>query len=89
MTSRRPPHVVWVIPPGPGCIDGEVCHLLDGRLYRCPVEATCMLCKKKAVVRLPTPIIVEQPDETTHVCHPELGGCGHGFAEVLEVSGHA
>lgn len=40
----------------------------------------CPMCGVAAVVELPAPILAEQPDETTHVCHPMAGGCNHGFA---------
>ena len=39
----------------------------------------CQLCGAKAVVALPPRLLSVQPDSTTHVCHPGLGGCNHGF----------
>lgn len=39
----------------------------------------CSLCQQRAVVPLPDPVRAEQTDGTTHVCHPLLGGCNHGF----------
>lgn len=50
------------------------------RSHSCVVEAVCPLCSAVAVVKLPAPIRKQQPDDTTHVCHPSLGGCNHGFA---------
>jgi hypothetical protein len=41
----------------------------------------CPFCFKRAVVKLPPWLIEVQPDETTHVCHPVLNGCNHGFAD--------
>lgn len=41
----------------------------------------CPLCKAKAsVVALDKETLAQQTDGTTHVCHPLLGGCNHGFA---------
>jgi hypothetical protein len=39
----------------------------------------CPACNKPAVVALPAAILAEQSDETTHVCHPLLGGCNGGY----------
>lgn len=57
-----------------------------GRAYTSEVVALCPMCKKHAVVALPAELRAEQPDETTHVCHPSAGGCNHGFA--LDVVTH-
>ena len=53
----------------------------DG-VFVCRVEpGACPLCGAlDAVVQLPPPVLAEQPDETTHVCHPSLGGCNVGYA---------
>lgn len=40
---------------------------------------SCGMCGKKAVVPLTVTQLAQQPDKTTHVCHPVLGGCNHGF----------
>lgn len=40
----------------------------------------CPICSKKAVVPLTPKQLAEQPDDTTHVCHPGFGGCNHGFS---------
>lgn len=39
----------------------------------------CTLCRKVAVLPLNGATRNKQPDATTHVCHPVLGGCNHGF----------
>ena len=39
----------------------------------------CPLCGKQAVVNLAPHLLAKQPDNTTHVCHPVLGGCNQGF----------
>jgi len=51
-----------------------------GRFIHSEIVATCKLCGARAIVELPPELLVEQPDDTTHVCHPALGGCNHGFA---------
>ena len=40
----------------------------------------CLLCFAFAVVPLTPQQLAKQPDATTHVCHPALGGCNQGFA---------
>lgn len=40
---------------------------------------TCTLCEVRAVLPLDPGTRMAQPDATTHVCHPVLGGCNHGF----------
>ena len=40
---------------------------------------TCALCGKLAVVKLGPELLAKQADATTHVCHPNLGGCNHGY----------
>ena len=52
-----------------------------GTGYSLPIEGPCPLCGVAALVRLPPDLLAEQPDATTHVCHPNAGGCNHGFAE--------
>lgn len=47
----------------------------------------CTLCKVRAVVALTAKQLFEQPDDTTHVCHPSLGGCNHGFTAARAVDG--
>jgi hypothetical protein len=44
----------------------------------------CPLCGALAVVELPQWLKDKQPDTTTHVCHPALDGCNHGFGPVEE-----
>ena len=39
----------------------------------------CPKCGELAVVNLPPHELAKQKDGTTHVCHPALGGCNHGF----------
>ncbi len=43
--------------------------------------ADCPLCGKRAIVALTPEQRLAQPDDTTHVCHPLLGGCNHGFTD--------
>lgn len=41
----------------------------------------CPRCSARAIVELTPRQRLEQPDDTTHVCHPLLGGCNHGFTD--------
>lgn len=40
----------------------------------------CPICRTFAVVDLDPWNLAKQPDETTHICHPVLNGCNHGFS---------
>ena len=55
-----------------------------GHDYRSTVDRMCPQCGAFAVIALPPPILAEQPDDTTHVCHPSAGGCNHGFSNLPE-----
>lgn len=64
----------------------HVTWFYKGEVYRSAVERRCPLCRAFAVIELPPAVLAEQPDDTTHVCHPLIGGCNHGFAlEAPEV----
>lgn len=41
----------------------------------------CPRCGVRAIVELTPAQRLAQPDDTTHVCHPLLGGCNHGFTD--------
>lgn len=41
----------------------------------------CPKCGVLAIVALTPEQRLGQPDDTTHVCHPSLGGCNHGFTD--------
>lgn len=58
-----------------------------GKRYRSRItEHACTRCGMRSVVALPAAIRAGQHDDTTHVCHPSLGGCNQGFAlEAVEV----
>lgn len=43
----------------------------------------CPKCGVVAVLPLDAASLAEQPDATTHVCHPLLGGCNHGFERTV------
>jgi hypothetical protein len=48
--------------------------------FTCKVLPTlCRFCGARAITALPPPILAKQPDDTTHVCHPGVGGCNQGF----------
>jgi hypothetical protein len=54
----------------------------EAKTYETKVEpGACPFCLKVAVVALPEPLLAVQPDETTHVCAPFLGGCNYGFSK--------
>jgi hypothetical protein len=62
-------------------VDTVTWHL-NGEVYTTPIESgACPFCLVPAVTKLPKPLLEIQPDGTTHVCHPSLGGCNHGFAD--------
>ncbi len=66
--SASPSYIVWDF-------NGE-------GAYRCEVlQAPCPRCAALALTQLPPPLLEQQPDETTHVCHPMLGGCNRGFSD--------
>jgi hypothetical protein len=44
----------------------------------------CPICGVRAVVPLTKELRAQQPDATTHVCHPAIGGCNHGFELVQQ-----
>lgn len=44
----------------------------------------CSLCGAVAVLPLNAETRAAQPDATTHVCYPLLGGCNHGFTVYAE-----
>lgn len=72
---------------GPGFLidaGAERCvWVLDGENYNCEImPGACPFCLVVAVTELPPPLLAMQPDGTTHVCHPALGGCNHGFADT-------
>jgi hypothetical protein len=48
------------------------------------IPTTCSLCGAKAVLPLDSKTRNAQPDATSHVCHPCIGGCNHGFTVYQE-----
>lgn len=66
---------------------GTIKWMIGREVYTCAVEdAACPFCGKFTVTELPKPIRDAQPDDTTHVCNPALGGCNRGFAQDGHVS---
>lgn len=45
-------------------------------------KQSCPQCGAKSVVPLTRLQLAKQPDDTTHVCHPMLGGCNQGYASA-------
>ena len=59
----------------------------NGREYATYTDADkrlCQECGALAVVPLTPRQLCEQTDNTTHVCHPALGGCNQGYDVVME-----
>lgn len=48
------------------------------------IPRPCSLCGMVAVLPLDPTTRMAQPDATTHVCHPVLSGCNHGFTVYNE-----
>lgn len=46
------------------------------------LPSPCPFCRAVAIIELPEAVRAEQPDDTTHVCHPMAGGCNHGFSDL-------
>lgn len=46
------------------------------------LPVACSKCGAAALIKLPDEVRAEQPDDTTHVCHPMAGGCNHGFSDL-------
>lgn len=47
------------------------------------ITAACPMCHKRAVVKLYGPLLDEQTDGTTLLCHPLRGGCNYGLTTDL------
>lgn len=70
-------------PMGIARVGLECLWVLDGVSCYTPIEPDpCPMCGACAITALPPPLLKVQPDDTTHVCNPALGGCNHGFAKV-------
>jgi hypothetical protein len=61
---------------------------IGGQDYKTPIQpGACPFCKVAgSVVALPPPLLAQQTDGTTHVCHPDLKGCDQGFENTAEAS---
>jgi hypothetical protein len=60
----------------------------DRTAYKCPrLPDACTSCGKRRIVVLPPPMAAQQPDGTTHVCHPSIGGCNQGFEVTAPFAG--
>lgn len=59
--------------------------IVNGKAYETAREpGLCPKCGAlDTVTALPAPLLSVQIDGTTHVCHPSLGGCNHGFARTV------
>lgn len=73
----------WMSMASPGALFVTWCQVGEKpskASIKSPVIAACQFCSKWAVVALPEGLKAVQPDDTTHVCHPILGGCNQGYA---------
>ncbi len=59
---------------------------LAARRHILAVARRCPLCGAVAVLPLTRDLLAKQPDGTTHVCHPDRGGCNHGFELYVSLS---
>ena len=60
---------------------GEINWIVGRKGYACQVlPHACPYCGHQSITELPPPILAQQTDGTTHVCHPGLDGCNQGFA---------
>jgi hypothetical protein len=46
------------------------------------VPTICHFCRVPAVLPLDEATRAKQPDDSTHVCHPALGGCNQGYSNL-------
>lgn len=69
---------------GIGQLNATTCMwLIGGKTFETLIsQSPCQFCGKLTVTALPPPLLAKQPDNTTHVCNPALGGCNHGFEIV-------
>jgi hypothetical protein len=80
--DRQSPGMSHVI-PGTETGSGTVYEVPGAAPWVVPADTVgerCQRCGRAAVLALPADLRALQPDGTTHVCHPGLGGCNHGFA---------
>lgn len=65
-------------------IDARLCERHTNRMNAAadlkPLS-DCPSCTARAIVLLTPRQRLAQPDDTTHVCHPLLGGCNQGFTD--------
>lgn len=85
MTNRRSDHCTH---PNQAWCDCDWCRLLREGQWTPEVVGIdvliagamlCPMCNLSAVVPLTKGQRAAQPDDTTHVCHPSIGGCNQGF----------
>lgn len=80
--TPEPPHtlvigptsLLWVFPGATGKFKDRAEHETPRVLTPCPMCGATL-----TLTELPPPLKAIQPDRTTHVCHPALGGCNQGF----------
>lgn len=77
MKSKKPSIMVARI--GDRCMWG----MKEGSFFTAIEPGACPFCfVENAVTALPAPLLAQQPDDTTHVCNPALGGCNQGFSKT-------
>jgi hypothetical protein len=55
--------------------------IIGDKVFHCvPLQLACPNCGHASLVELPPPLLAKETDGTNVVCHPNMGGCNHGFA---------
>lgn len=82
MTPRKPRNAAQIIVTV-DMLPAPLAAQLRARIERefgAALPHVCLSCfRSNTIVPLPPALLAKQPDSTTHVCHPTLGGCNHGF----------
>lgn len=64
-------------------LNAQVEKMFESVSFLIPL-CNCPKCDAYAIVALTPKQRLAQPDDTSHVCHPALGGCNHGFTLETE-----
>lgn len=70
-----------IVAPTPQQVAGSRDWLLAGEPISNVAKSLCPQCHTWAIVELTPKQRLSQTDDTTHICHPGLGGCNTGFTD--------